>query len=42
MRDAGRLRTTGAGRLDRTRVTETGKRNGRADGKGEAVCLRVI
>ncbi|BEP50781.1 hypothetical protein GmRootV116_44770 [Variovorax sp. V116] len=42
MRAADRLRTTGAGFLDRTRVTETGSRKGRTVGKGEAASLRVI
>jgi len=42
MRAAYRLRTVGAGRRGCTRVTETGKRSGRADGRGEAICLCVM
>ncbi|BEP62500.1 hypothetical protein GmRootV213_30540 [Variovorax sp. V213] len=36
------LRETGAGRRGRTRVTETGRRKGRAVGSGEAICRRTI
>ncbi|BEP60024.1 hypothetical protein GmRootV213_05780 [Variovorax sp. V213] len=42
MRNADRLRTTGAGCRSGTLVTETGSRRGRAVGKGEAICRRVI
>jgi len=42
MRDADELRATDAGRRGRTRVTEAGRRNGRAIGRGDAICLCVM
>jgi hypothetical protein len=42
MRAADRLRTTCADCRGPDRVTDTGNRNGRAIGSGEATCRRVI